>query len=221
MVVQTVAPVEQQSERRLEVEDHLPLVRFVMKRMKIIITPDMGYEDYYHEGVIGLIQAINRYNPEIGKFSGYAVIRIRGAILDAMRKRMPYTRYQWQKLPEEVLEKMVPIGIENEDGEPTRAHELIEEAPYQLVEDMVLVEALMSSTDMPEREQRLIREYFWWGSTMKKISEGMEISESRVCQLIHRAVRKLNLTFEEGPSAPATGAKGLSQCRWSLSSPRR
>ena len=46
----------------------------------------MDYEDLVHQGLLGLIDAVDRYNPEYGtQFSTYATVRIRGKVLDYLR----------------------------------------------------------------------------------------------------------------------------------------
>ncbi|MEW6178955.1 MAG: FliA/WhiG family RNA polymerase sigma factor [Chloroflexota bacterium] len=64
----------------------VPLVRYLLSRLGI--TPEMGseYEDLLHQGLLGLIEAVDRYNPDFGtRFSTYAAVRIRGKILDYLR----------------------------------------------------------------------------------------------------------------------------------------
>jgi RNA polymerase sigma factor for flagellar operon FliA len=66
--------------------DHTSLVHFVLGRMSI--SPEMGtdYEDLVSQGLLGLIEAVDRYDPKYGaKFSSYAILRIRGKILDYLR----------------------------------------------------------------------------------------------------------------------------------------
>ena len=65
---------------------HLPLVQHVLGRLAVGLSSVIDREDLLAHGVIGLIQAIDRYNPSLGvPFAAYATIRIRGAILDAVR----------------------------------------------------------------------------------------------------------------------------------------
>jgi RNA polymerase sigma factor for flagellar operon FliA len=64
----------------------VPLVHYMLGRMGI--TQEMGseYEDLAHQGLMGLIEAVDRFDPDFrARFSSYASIRIRGKILDYMR----------------------------------------------------------------------------------------------------------------------------------------
>jgi RNA polymerase sigma factor for flagellar operon FliA len=69
------------------IERYLPLVRNVVGRIKLTLPPHVEAEDLYSVGVTGLIAAVRKYDPEQGNtFAGYAMMRIRGAILDELRR---------------------------------------------------------------------------------------------------------------------------------------
>jgi RNA polymerase sigma factor for flagellar operon FliA len=69
------------------IERHLPLVRSVVDRIKINLPSHVEAADLYSVGITGLIAAVRRYDPEQGKtFAAYAAMRIRGAILDELRR---------------------------------------------------------------------------------------------------------------------------------------
>ena len=69
------------------IERYLPLVRNVVDRIKINVPPHVDADDLYSVGITGLIAAVRRYDPEQGRtFVAYAAVRIRGAILDELRR---------------------------------------------------------------------------------------------------------------------------------------
>ncbi|MCS6970760.1 MAG: FliA/WhiG family RNA polymerase sigma factor [Planctomycetota bacterium] len=71
-----------------EVLRHLPLVHTVVERIAVHLPPHIEREDLLQAGVIGLIDALRRYDPaRDNAFSTYAVLRIRGAVLDELRAR--------------------------------------------------------------------------------------------------------------------------------------
>lgn len=71
-----------------------PLVKYVMGRMAILPPTGMDYDDILSTGVEGLIQALDRFDPNHGvKFQTYAIARIKGAIIDMLRKSNPHSRY--------------------------------------------------------------------------------------------------------------------------------
>ena len=55
--------------------------------VQLPLPPHIDADDLYSVGVTGLIAAVRKYNPEQGNtFAGYAATRIRGAILDELRR---------------------------------------------------------------------------------------------------------------------------------------
>ncbi|WP_054520580.1 sigma-70 family RNA polymerase sigma factor [Thermanaerothrix daxensis] len=67
---------------------HVSLVHYTLGRMGIFADIGADYEDLVSQGLLGLIDAIDRYSPQHGaQFSTYAVLRIRGKILDYLRSQ--------------------------------------------------------------------------------------------------------------------------------------
>lgn len=62
------------------------LVKYVVGRLGVAIPGIFDHEDAMQAGVLGLLRAIDAYRPEAAaSFESYAILRIRGAILDAVR----------------------------------------------------------------------------------------------------------------------------------------
>ncbi|WP_422445779.1 FliA/WhiG family RNA polymerase sigma factor [Thermoanaerobacterium sp. DL9XJH110] len=69
------------------IESYLPLVKHVVNRISISLPPYLDYEDLISYGIFGLLQAIDRYDASRGvKFETYAYARIKGSIIDELRK---------------------------------------------------------------------------------------------------------------------------------------
>jgi len=65
---------------------YVPLVHFVLSRLGLSRSMGMDYEDAASQGLMGLIEALDRYDPTHGtQFSTYATLRIRGQVLDYLR----------------------------------------------------------------------------------------------------------------------------------------
>ena len=65
---------------------YIYLTRYVIGRVKVNLPPSFSYEDIASYGVEGLIDAIEKFSPNKGaKFETYALMRIRGAIIDRIR----------------------------------------------------------------------------------------------------------------------------------------
>jgi len=68
------------------VVQYSPLVKYVAGRVRSGLPQTVEQSDLISEGVIGLIDAIDRFEPERGlQFQTYAVPRIRGAMVDSLR----------------------------------------------------------------------------------------------------------------------------------------
>lgn len=90
--------------REQKIVGHLPYVKRIVNRIAIHLPPSVDREDLYNVGVIGLIQAIDRYDPSRdNKFTTYAAFRIRGAVLSELRSRDFLSRSNRRKTRE--LEK--------------------------------------------------------------------------------------------------------------------
>jgi RNA polymerase sigma factor for flagellar operon FliA len=66
--------------------EHLPIVRFIARRIHDRLPPHVPIEDLYSAGVLGLLDAFGRFDPSKKVlFRTYAQYRIRGSILDSLR----------------------------------------------------------------------------------------------------------------------------------------
>ena len=66
---------------------YLPIVRNVVDRIKLNVPAHVDADDLYSVGVTGLIAAVRKFDPNQGNtFASYAALRIRGAILDELRR---------------------------------------------------------------------------------------------------------------------------------------
>jgi len=82
-----------QSLREKLILQYAPLVRYVIERLAISFPAILDSDDVYNCGVIGLIHAVDRFDPHRGvKFETYAISRIKGAIIDELRNLDPVPR---------------------------------------------------------------------------------------------------------------------------------
>ena len=66
--------------------EHLPIVRFIARRIHERLPQHVPIEDLYSAGVVGLLDAFGKFDPSKQvQFRSYAQFRIRGAILDSLR----------------------------------------------------------------------------------------------------------------------------------------
>ncbi|MEJ2634049.1 MAG: FliA/WhiG family RNA polymerase sigma factor [Calditrichia bacterium] len=69
-------------------EKYLGVVHYVVNKLFKSVPGHVERDDLVNIGVIGLGEALNRYNPYFGiKFETYAIPRVKGAIIDELRKQ--------------------------------------------------------------------------------------------------------------------------------------
>jgi RNA polymerase sigma factor FliA len=67
--------------------EQMPQVKYIARRVHEHLPQHVPFEDLVHAGIIGLIDALNKFDSEKNvKFASYAKFRIRGAILDSLRE---------------------------------------------------------------------------------------------------------------------------------------
>lgn len=102
--------------------EYAPLVKVVAGRLSMYLGYNVEYEDLVSYGIFGLIDAIDKFDSmkEV-KFETYASLRIRGAILDQIRKMdwIPRTIRQKQKKIDAVIHE-----IEATQGRPATDQEI-------------------------------------------------------------------------------------------------
>ncbi len=115
---------------------YLPYVKRIVNRIAIHLPPNVDTEDLMNVGVIGLIQAIDRYDDSRdNKFTTYAAFRIRGAVLSELRSRDYLSRSNRRKirdLDRTVLALEQKFDREVEDEEVAAAMDIDLEELYQI-----------------------------------------------------------------------------------------
>ena len=89
--------------------EYVPLVKLVAGRLNMYLGYTVEYDDLVSYGVFGLIDAIDKFDYGKGiKFETYASLRIRGSILDQIRKMdwIPRSVRQKQKQIEQAIAKL-------------------------------------------------------------------------------------------------------------------
>lgn len=88
---------------------NLPLIKYLAGRLAVRLPAIIDQEDLESYGVFGLLEAVEKYNPDLGTtFKTYAYSRIRGAMIDEIRKLNWVPRTVWQKVQQmnNVTEKL-------------------------------------------------------------------------------------------------------------------
>jgi RNA polymerase sigma factor for flagellar operon FliA len=81
------------------ITEYLPYVKRIVHRIAVHLPSTIDIDDLMNVGVIGLIQAVDRYDPSRdNKFMTYAVFRIKGAVLSELRSRDFLSRSNRRKI---------------------------------------------------------------------------------------------------------------------------
>ncbi len=104
------------------VEKYVPLVRNVVGRLAMTLPPHVDHEELFSAGLTGLLNAVRNYNPSAGtSFETYARLRIRGAILDELRRMdwVPRSVHTKARKVQKVMNE-----IEQKKGRPATEQEM-------------------------------------------------------------------------------------------------
>ena len=137
---------------------HLPLVKHVIGRLIGELPPGIDVENLESAGVLGLVESAGKYDPTRNtQFKTFAYLRIRGAILDELRRNSP--------LPQHMLERVSLIR---------KAHRKLE-APVTV--EMLVAETGLSADEVSDAlaAERFSRMVSW---EQKATPEGWNPVES-------------------------------------------
>jgi len=174
---------------------YLPLVKHLAGRVAVKVPSFVQREDLESYGVIGLMEALDKYDPTMGNsFDSYAYHRIRGAMLDEVRRQNWLSRTAWQKLQNlkitrERLEAEFGQGVSEEvlAGEMgislDELHQLISDANKMYL--MSLDDEIPGSDGSPVRKLDLVED-----SNSPDPLTIVEEKENR--RLLIEAIEKLN-----------------------------
>lgn len=86
-------------DKKIVIEKYILLVKHIAGKVIMGKSRYIEYDDLVGYGMLGLMDAFNKFNPDKGmKFSTYASIRIKGAMIDEMRRNSPISKGAMDKL---------------------------------------------------------------------------------------------------------------------------
>ena len=133
--------------------EYAPLVKLVAGRLSMYLGYNVEYEDLCSYGIFGLIDAIDKFDAmkEV-KFETYASLRIRGAILDQIRKMdwIPRTIRQRQRQIDAVMKE-----IETTQGRPATDEEIasrlgVSDEEYAQMQSQMKITGVVSLNEFME-----------------------------------------------------------------------
>lgn len=106
-------------------DDNISLVKIIAHHISVRLPPGQSVDDLIQVGLIGLLEASRVYDPALGAtFKSYASIRVRGSIMDELRRQSWVPRSVQQK--SRVLSKAIHT-VENKLGRTAIDREIAEE----------------------------------------------------------------------------------------------
>lgn len=180
---------------------YAPLVKRIVRQLNSQVSGTVSREDMEQIGLMGLLEALRRYGTPDGGFGSYASLRVRGAILDELRRQdwrpravrqdshrvRDELRALTRKLGREPLEKeaAAALGVTLEEF---RQHVLDDCAEEMLSFDEVLQEALDPAHSAPSPEEAyLVRR------SLEQVLGSLNEKEQRVIQMIY----EFELSYKE------------------------
>lgn len=139
----------------LDLESYLPLVKRIAYHLKGRLPDSVLVDDLIQSGIIGLIEAMQKYNANQGaSFETYAGIRIRGAMLDEIRKGdwTPRSVHRKSREVSEAISKVEGrVGREAHDDEIANEMGLDIEDYHRILRDTNSAQLL--SIDEPDHDE--------------------------------------------------------------------
>ncbi len=186
--------------RGLLIERYAPLATSVARRMRVPTGALIGPDDLVSAGFLGLIDAVDRFQPDREvAFEAYATLRIRGAVLDELRRVDDRSRSERRRLRETATDGDEPeissfAGTLSLDaimatGERDWAAEDDVADRHDREDLRMRVEHALGS--LPPRQREVLARYYGEALTLRESAARMGISEARACQLHSRAIENL------------------------------
>ena len=213
------------------VEQYAPLVKRIAHHMLARLPASVQLDDLLQSGMIGLLEASSKFDGSKGaKFETFAGIRIRGAMIDEIRRGdwVPRSVHRNNRRVAQVIDELEQslgrdaryteiaekldmslneyhhilndvsvgkiIGIEDlgvsqdvlvtDDETPDENFEALADTQFR----SALVEAIKT---LPERDALVLSLYYDEALNLKEIGAILEVSESRVSQILSQAMLRL------------------------------
>ncbi len=219
------------------VERYAPLVKRVALHLKARLPACVELDDLIQSGMLGLMDALSHFEDGHGaSFETYATIRVRGAMIDEMRRSdwAPRTVHQSTRQIAEAVSK-----LQSALGRPPKDTEIAAELNVSLekyrqmlldsstsqiigIEDLGVTEDVLAQNrdhnedklfesladsefksdlakalaKLPQREQQVLALYYDEELNLREIGQVLDLSESRICQIMSQATARLRASLK-------------------------
>lgn len=228
--------IQNTAEHNSELLAHVGLVKRVALHLKGRLPNFMELDELIQVGMIGLIEASSSFDASKGvEFEVFAKNRVRGAILDQVRKLSYLPRSAivnirdhneanaalsselGREASQAELAEFMGKDVDSFQKERTHAHRFqtvslesqlpdtvdlpssgADEPEAQMAQNQFM-EALTDSIDsLPERDRTVISLYYIEEMNLREIGAVLDVSESRVSQILSTSVKKLRKHLDVG-----------------------
>lgn len=207
------------------IEQHLPLVKTVIGRMRMTLPESLDFDDLHSVGITGLMAAVRKYDPSQNRtFVAFATAHIRGAVLDELRRMDVLSRGGREKAKK--VQRVI-TEIEQLLGRPAAEEEIQEalnmspEEYSQLLEEIKPVSFLPLEADASsgERDDVLLQDVI---EDKQQLSAEEQLEKKELISLVVERLQQLPdvpkkvmamYYFEDMRLAEIAAAFGLSEGR--------
>jgi RNA polymerase sigma factor for flagellar operon FliA len=218
--------VARSHEQNQLVLDHLEYVRHVVGKMLHHLPPSIDRENLESAGTLGLVEASKQFDADRGiLFKTFAYQRIRGAILDELRRNSPFPQDMMKRITtirtasesieqpvtseklsvatgltesevEECLEAMRLLSVDQwGQSLPDDVRTRTVDASESLEKAEVQTMLAEELARLPEKERMVVVLYYHEDLRMKEIGHVLGLSESRISRLLAKAEFNLRETL--------------------------
>ena len=168
------------------IERYSPMTGRIARRLHPAGITSVGPEDLESAGVLGLIDAVDRFEPGRGvPCEAYAALRIRGAVIDELRSATGGRRAE--------VPTQLSLDALLTEGDHTLPN-VDDTGAVRAAEDLASrVESALRY--LPDRQREVIARYYGQSLTLRETGVRMGISEARASQLHTRAIAALRRTL--------------------------
>ena len=217
--------------KALIVEQYAPLVKKIAHHLLARLPASVQLDDLLQAGMMGLLEASSKFDDNKGaKFETFAGIRIRGSMLDEIRRGdwVPRSVHRNQRRVAQVIDELEQeLGRDAKDDEIARRLDMTLDEYHHILNDVSVgkiigIEDLGVSVDvishddgvkddtyeaiaedefhsalvaaiklLPERDGLVLSLYYDEALNLKEIGAILEVSESRVSQILSQAMLRL------------------------------
>ena len=177
--------------RDILIVQYIYLIRYVVSRVKVTLPSTISVEDMAGYGVEGLINAIERYSPHKNtRFETYALIRIRGAIIDKIRSQdfLPRSLRQKIKVLKEAQEYLKQeLGRMPTTNEIANYVDMAPDKVNQLLSEDVVMTSIYEKKGSADDSMEIIDTI----EDTKKLNPQEEAEDKNIKQELERALERL------------------------------